>query len=189
MNVSLNVLIEVRQKMVNGLTNVVKFQPVTGIIDRRMDFSKTNLSASGTLTLVKDLFSSLNADAVQIDEVHIFVKTALNGSTGSNIDITGRYSVNPDTASDVTIFTSAGAIACDAAANVRQVFSKTTGTKAINGTHPEDGSLSAATLDQAYTHRINGERWQLRLGNPGAAAITSGVLLVQLRFSIGSILK
>lgn len=175
--------------MVNGLTNVVKFQPVAGIIDRRIDFSRTNLSASGTITLVNDLFSSLSSDAVQIEEVHILVQTALNGSNGSNIDITRRYSTNPTTASDVTILTSAGAIACDAAAATRQVFSRTSGTKAINGAHPEDGSLSVVTLDQAHVHRISGERLQLRLSNPGAAAITSGILLVQLRVSVGTILK
>ena len=132
-----------------GLTPFSRFQTTNGIIEKTVNFAGTNLSASGTIVLVSDLFSACLSDAVQINEVHLFAKTALNGSNGSNLDVTRRYGTDPASASDVTIFTSAGAIACDAAANVTQVFSKTSGTKLIDGAHPEDGSLSVVTLDDA----------------------------------------
>lgn len=172
-----------------GLTPFSRFQATNGIIEKTVNFAGQNLSASGTIVLVSDLFSACLSDAVQINEVHLFAKTALNGSNGSNLDVTRRYGTDPASASDVTIFTSAGAIACDAAANVTQVFSKTSGTKLIDGAHPEDGSLSVVTLDDAFVNRRNGERFQLRLSNPGAAAITSGILIVQIQVSVGSILR
>jgi hypothetical protein len=175
--------------MVNGITPASSFIVKNAIIERTVNFSSTNtLAASGTLVLVNDLFGSANADAVQIDEIHIKVNTVLNGSNGSNIDIVRRYG-DPSTASDVTIFTAAGAIACDAAADTRQIFSKTTGTKLIDGAHPEDGSLSVATLDDAFVNRFSNERFQLRLSNPGAAAITSGKVTIQIKVSIGQIVQ
>jgi hypothetical protein len=146
-------------------------------IYREINFASTNIAASGTLTLVSDLFAG-RADGVRIKEVHLKAKTALNGSNGSNLDIRRIYGAT--TASPVTIFTAAGCIACDAAASAREIFSVNTATKLIDGAHPEDGALSVATLDDALLFRFpgGGEVFKLQLQNPGAAAITSGILQV-----------
>lgn len=146
-------------------------------IYREINFAAQNIAASGTLTLVSDLFAG-RADGIKIKEIHLKAKTALNGSSGSNLDIRRIYGAT--TASPVTIFTAAGAIAADAAANTREIFSTVTGTKAIDGAHPEDGALSVVTLDDATAVRFpgGGEIFRLQLQNPGAAAITSGILQV-----------
>lgn len=144
-----------------------------------IDFSKTPLTASGTLTLIKNLFGVIPAAAqgIKILELHLKANTVLNGSNGSNIDV--RRQCGPEASlSTATILTSAGAIACDAAAGTVQIFSNTTGTKAIDGAHPGDGSLSVATLAQAHVFRMpeSSDVFRIQLQNPGAADITSGKL-------------
>jgi hypothetical protein len=163
--------------MVISMPQNVLSAPLNAIY-REVNFASTPIAASGTLTLVSDLFAG-RADGIRIKEVHLKAKTVLNGSNGSNLDIRRIYG-DVTTASPVTIFTAAGCIACDAAADARQVFSTTTATKLIDGVHPEDGSLSVATLDDAMVFRFPGgsERFRLQLQNPGAAAITSGILQV-----------
>ena len=144
-----------------------------------IDFSKTSIAASGTLTLINNLFGIIPgaAQGIRILELHLKTNTALNGSVGSNLDVRRQYGPTASL-STATILTSAGAIACDAAIDTRQIFSTTTGTKLINGAHPEDGSLSVATLDQAHVFRMPGtsDILRIQLQYPGAAAITSGKL-------------